>query len=49
MFLGNDRETNNKKTAVAMQHILNKQQMSHNNRGTVRNVFSVVRAATVAM
>jgi hypothetical protein len=36
-FLGNDRETNNKTTAVARQHILNKQQFNYNNRGTVGN------------
>jgi hypothetical protein len=43
-FLGNDRETNNKTTAVARQQILNKQQMNYN-RGTAGNgIFSSVHA-----
>jgi hypothetical protein len=37
-FLGNDRETNNKTTAVTGQRILNKQQLNNNNNGTIGNV-----------
>jgi hypothetical protein len=47
LFLGNDHETN-KRTAVARQQILNKQQLHYHNRGIVEAVFSVVRSATVA-
>jgi hypothetical protein len=36
IFLGRDRETN-RETAVARQQILNKQQLSYNNGGTVGN------------
>jgi hypothetical protein len=44
-FLGNDRETNNKKTAVPRQQILNKQHVNYKNRGTVGNgVFYAVGA-----
>jgi hypothetical protein len=44
-FLGKDRETNKKTTAVARQQILNKQQLNYNNGGTVeKRVFYSVRA-----
>jgi hypothetical protein len=44
-FLGNNRETNNKTTAVARQQILKKQQLNYNDRGTVGNgVFYSVHA-----
>jgi hypothetical protein len=36
-FLGNDRETNSKTTAVARQQILTKQQLNYNTRGTAGN------------
>jgi hypothetical protein len=36
-FLGNDRETRNRITAVAMQQILNKQQLNYINRRTIGN------------
>jgi hypothetical protein len=35
--LGNDNKTNNRTTAVARQHILNKQQLNYRNRETVGN------------
>jgi hypothetical protein len=45
LFLGNDCETYKKKTATARQHILNKQWLNYNNKGTVGNgVFYSVRA-----
>jgi hypothetical protein len=44
-FLGNDRETDKKKTAIAGQQILNKQQLNYNDRETaVNGVFYPVRA-----
>jgi hypothetical protein len=36
-FLSNDHETNNKKTAIVRQQILNKQQLNYNDKGTVGN------------
>jgi hypothetical protein len=43
--MGNDRETNNNTSAVARQHVLNKQQLNYNNRGTAGNgVFYSARA-----
>jgi hypothetical protein len=43
-FLGNNLETN-KTAVVAMQQILNKQQLNYSNRGTVGNgVFYLVHA-----
>jgi hypothetical protein len=44
MFLGNDRETNNKKTDVARQQILSKQQLNYNRETVGNNVFYSVRA-----
>jgi ribosomal protein S18 len=42
-ILGNDRETNNKKRAVAIQQILNKQHINYKNTVTLRNfLFCVV-------
>jgi hypothetical protein len=44
-FLGNDRETNNEKTAVARQQIHNKQQLNYNNTGTAgKCVFYLISA-----
>jgi hypothetical protein len=44
-FLGNDRETISRTTAIARQQILNKQQLNYTNRGTVGNsVFYLVHA-----
>jgi hypothetical protein len=37
LFLGNDCETNKKTMAIARQHILNKQQLHYDNKGTFGN------------
>jgi hypothetical protein len=47
-FLGNDRETNHKTTAVARQQVLNKQQLKLNNRELLEPVFSVFHVPIVA-
>jgi hypothetical protein len=44
-FIGNDRETDNKTTAIARQQIRNNQQLNYSNRGTpVNGVFYPVSA-----
>jgi hypothetical protein len=44
-FLGNDRETGIRTTAVAMKQVLNKQQLNYNNRKIVGNgVFCSINA-----